>query len=300
MPPRLAQKLPGSWQGLSGIPAPPGITMSITSRENTDPGDLPPHPHWRWGAYPLRWLVGGCWSLCRSPLSALCYGGIFFAVAWVWRQLFRGGGIADLGLAITLTGVTLLLAPRLTAGLMDLSLTRPNPRCASAASRAQERGAALLGVGGLLVLLLVFALHAALLGFALLFSGEVPALDRLLPALLRWQNAPLVLALILILVSTALGMQAVAVIPTFALREQDTDLVGAVRASARLTRRNWRPLACWALTSQVLLFVGGGILPAALIVLAPLIAHGSWWAFRELAGCLPASYLSRQGGGTGL
>jgi hypothetical protein len=111
--------------------------------------------------------------------------------------LFRGGGIADLGLAVALTGVTLLLAPRLTAGLMDLSLPRPNPGSASAASRAQERGAALLGVGGLLVLLLVLALHAALLGFALLFSGEVPALDRLLPALLCWENAPLMLALTL-------------------------------------------------------------------------------------------------------
>ena len=35
---------------------------------------------------PLRWLLGGCWSLWRTPLPGLVYGAVFAAVASAWTH----------------------------------------------------------------------------------------------------------------------------------------------------------------------------------------------------------------------
>jgi hypothetical protein len=232
----------------------------------------------RWGGDPLRWLLGGCWGLWRLPLRGLLYGGVFFATAWIWGRTLSALTAPGLGRALGITALTLLLAPRLTAGLLDGMARGPGGGDDGA---ARERRGALLGLGALLVLLLALALHLSLLGFALLYRGEVPALDGLPGAVFSWRNAPLALLLILILTLAALGMQAVAVIPTFVVRELDPDLPRAILRGARASRRHWRPLVCWALSSQVLLFVGGGLMPVALVLLAPAIACGSWWAFRD-------------------
>ena len=243
---------------------------------------LPPHPRWRWGLYPLRWLVGGLWGLGQAPMLGLLYGSIFFATGWTWRLTLADLTPARFGLSIALTAVTLLLCPRLTAGLVDGIPRAPVCTSSDAERRAQVRRGGLLGIGAVLVALEMAALYASLMVFALLYTREVPALERLTTEVFSWSNAPLALMLVLLLVLTALGMQALAVVPTFVLHEVDTDLEGALRWSALATRLNSRPLTFWALSAQTLLFVVGGLVPAALWLLAPLLACGSWWAVRDL------------------
>lgn len=243
---------------------------------------LNPHPRWRWGPYPLRWLLGGIWTLSQMPLRGMLYGGVFFAAAWTWQLTLVGLTAARLGLAVALTAVTLLLCPRLTAGLLEGVSRGPACGSSSAERRAQERRGGLLGLGAVLVVLEMIALQGSLVGFALLYTGEVPAMERLIAKIFSWGNAPLALMLVLLLSLTVLAMQALAVVPTFVLHEVDTDMEGALRSSALATRLNWRPLACWALSAQALLFVVGGLAPAALLVLAPWLACGSWWAVRDL------------------
>jgi hypothetical protein len=61
---------------------------------------LPPHPRWRWGLYPLRWLVGGLWGLGQAPMLGLLYGSIFFATGWTWRLTLADLTPARFGLSI--------------------------------------------------------------------------------------------------------------------------------------------------------------------------------------------------------
>jgi len=243
---------------------------------------LIPHPRWRWGCYPLRWLLGACCSLRRLPLSGLAYGGVFFLLSWVWRRTLLEFDTAGFGLAILLTIVTLLFAPSLTAGLLD-GVDRNNKRSVVDPAPSDQDGQnPLFDLGMLLVLILAFAMNAALLGFALFYKGDVPALELLLQEVLTWRNLPLLLSWLLIFSFALLGMHTIAVVPLLILRETDTHLTDAIRRGVKIIRLNWRPLGTWALSCQLLLVVGAGVQPAVLLVLAPLLAHGSWWAYRDL------------------
>ncbi len=220
---------------------------------------LRPHPRWRWGTYPMRWLVGGCWGLWQLRLRGLLYGGVFFVTGWIWSRTLSNLSPTGFGLAVSLTSITRLLCPRLTVGLLENIPSRgPGSRLAQRPGPRTKAGT-LLGIGALLVLLMALALNASLLGFALLFSGEIPPLERLIPTVFSWRNAPLALLLGLVLFLSVFSMQVVAAIPTFVVREVDTDLIGAIRASLRMLRANWRPLACWAFCSQLILLLAGGL-----------------------------------------
>ena len=242
---------------------------------------LEPHPRWRWRIYALRWLIGGGWSLLRLPLRGSLYGIIFFAVVASWMLALRAPSGAGFALATALTGLTLLLTPRLTVGLLDVA-TRP-VRLSQA--DAERRDGALIGLGSLLVLILSIALNSAMLGFALLFSGDVPPLDGVFPAIFTWQNVPLALWLSGLMFLAGLSLQLAAVLPSFVLLQQpEVDLFAAVRSALDAVWLNWRALAWWSLTSQVLLLLGLVLLPVSLVLLVPLVACGSWWACREMAG----------------
>jgi uncharacterized membrane protein len=258
-----------------------GKTMQNASARQIYFNMLEPHPRWRWRIYSLRWLIGGGWSLLRLPLRGSLFGLVVFAVVSSWVLALRAPSGAGFALATSLTGLTLLLAPRLTMGLLDVA-TRP---ARLSAEDAERREGALIGLGSLLVLILSIALNSAMVAFALLYSGDVPRLDRLLPAIFSLQNAPLALSLSGLTFIAGLSLQLFAVLPTFVLLQQtEVDLFAAVRAAMDAVWLNWRPLAWWSLTSQLLLFAGFSLLPVSLVLLAPLIACGSWWACREMAG----------------
>jgi hypothetical protein len=243
---------------------------------------LIPHPRWRWGSYPVRWLLGGFWSLVCLPLSGLAYGAVFFTLAWIWRRTLCEFSTAGFGLATLMTLVTLLFAPSLTAGLLDGMDHQCKGRVVDPESSDREGRNILFELGVLLVLILTFALNAALLGFALFYKGDVPVLDLLLSEVLTWRNVPLLLSWMFIFWFAMMSMQTIAVMPLFILRETDTNLADAIQAGTKVVRLNWRPLLCWALCSQLLLLLGAGLHPAVMFVLAPLLAHGSWWAYRDL------------------
>lgn len=245
-------------------------------------GVLQPDPRWRWGKYPARWLLGGCWSLWRTPLRGLVYGAVFVAVASAWTHTLLDLQASSFAFAMTLTAVTLLLGPRLTAGLLEPAHLGQGAGAADNEQGLEERRGALVGIGALLVMLLGVGLNAVVVCFALLYRGDVPSMDLLLASVFSWHNAALVIALLLVIACTTLVMQLVALVPTMLLSELDTDLPEAMRSTRKIMRLNWRPLACWAATSQLLVFVLGGLLPLSLLISAPLIAYGSWWACREV------------------
>lgn len=252
--------------------------MYKVSSQRTSCTLLRPHPRWRWAGYPVRWLLGGCLSLWRLPLHGSLYGTVFFAVVWAWAHALRSLDGAGIALATALTGVTLLLVPRLTAGLLESGPLYP----VSAEDEALRNGA-LIGLGALLLMVLSFSVNSGLAVFALLYTGDVPRLDGLAGAVFSWSNAPLAMLLLGLWFLAALSLQMAAVLPTFLLlRQSRQDLFVVLRASLEVVRINWRPLACWSLASQVLLVVGYLVLPVSLVLLAPLIACGTWWACRDM------------------
>ena len=245
---------------------------------------LAPDPRWGWRKYPVRWLVGGCWSLWQLPLRGTLYGTVFFLVACSWSRALAEFTAPGFALAASLTGVTLLMAPRLTAGLLD-GMAAPAPAQGATAQEMEERRqGALIGLGALLVMILSIAFNAAVVCFALFFDGDVPPLERLSSTVFSWENAPLVLLLVIVSIVAGLGMQAAAMLPTYVLRELEVDLFGAVRSSTRLAWANWRPLLWWGLGSQALLLAGAVVWPVSLVLLTPMIACGTWWACREMTG----------------
>ncbi len=256
--------------------------MQSISRDRHVYGVLQPDPRWRWGKYPLRWLLGGCWSLWRTPLPGLVYGAVFAAVASAWTHTLLDLKASSFAFATALTAVTLLLGPRLTAGLLEPVHRRLRPGAVSSEECLQERRGALVGIGALLVMLLGIGLNGVVVCFALLYRGDVPAMELLLGSVFAWHNSPLVIALLLVVALTTLVMQLVALLPTMLLSELDTDLPGAMRSAGKITWLNWRPLACWAAAIQLLVFVLGALLPLTLLISAPLIAYGSWWACQEV------------------
>jgi hypothetical protein len=213
-------------------------------------GVLRPHPRWRWGNYPLRWLLGGCWSLWRTSLPGLVYGAVFAAVASAWTHTLLDPNATSFAFAAALTAVTLLLGPRLTAGLLEAVRHGRSPGAVSGAEDLDERRGALVGIGALLVMLLGIGLTGIVVCFALLYRGDVPSIELLPPAVFSWQNAPLVIGLLLVVAFTTFVMQLVALVPTMLLGELDTDLPGAMRSTGKIIRSNWRPLACWAAAIQ--------------------------------------------------
>lgn len=240
---------------------------------------LQPHPRWRWGVYPLRWFLGGCWSLWRLPLRGTLYGLVYFGVVLAWQGAATRFDDASVALAATLSGLCLLLTPRLTAELIygvPPSLSRPFPE-------PEVRHLALLGLGTLLLIILALTCNAAVASFVLLYSGDARLPDGLLAALLAWRNLPLAVALLALIFLAGLAMQLVATLGTFLLlRQPRVDPYGTVRTSVRIARGNWRPLASWSLASQLLLLLGVAAAPVSLVLLAPLVACGSWWACREM------------------
>lgn len=240
---------------------------------------LQPHPRLRWGVYPLRWLLGGCWSLWRLPLRGSLYGAVYFGVVLAWHGAAARFDDVSIALAAALSGLCLLLTPRLTAALIygvPPSLSRPFPE-------PEARHLALLGLGILLLIILAIACNAAVASFVLLYSGDTRLPDGLLASVLVWRNLPLTTALLALAFTAGLALQLVATLGTFLLlRQPRIDPYGTVCALARIARGNWRPLATWSLASQLLLLTGVVLAPVSLVLLAPLVACGWWWACREM------------------
>jgi uncharacterized membrane protein len=245
---------------------------------------LEPHPQWGWRVYPMRWLLGGGWSVWHLPVNSTLYGAVFFIVFSCWMHVGDAASGSSAALAASLTGLTLLLAPGLTAGLTD---GMGRSQRAAASIEEDPRPSALIGLGAFLVMILSISLNGAAICVALFYRSGPRSLEALLADLLSWHGSPLLLMLLGLTLLAGMALQLTLLVPTYLLRTSERDLFRAIRSSMEIAILNWRPLGLWAMTCQALLALAGLLLPEALIIVVPLITCGSWWACRETATGTP-------------
>lgn len=235
----------------------------------------------------LGWLAAGWRDLRAAPAPGLAYGGLVFllsvgVIAGLWR-------LGLLYLALPAVSGFLIVGPFLAIGLYEQSRQLAAGRTAGLGAMLAVRpaaGAQLAYAGLMLGLLVLFWLRAADLLYALFFGlmpfpGAAEAFANLLWTPRGWG---------LLAVGTAVG----AVFAAFAfaislfsipmMLERRVDALTAMGQSFAMTAQNLPAALAWGaiVAAGLALCLATGFL--ALIVVFPVLGHGTRHVWRAIAG----------------
>jgi uncharacterized membrane protein len=228
----------------------------------------------------LRWLAAGWRDFLRAPLIGLFYGACFTAMGVAIALAFAHAPQWILALC---SGF-LLLGPFLAIGLYDVSrdiergiapsLTR------SLVAWRRNLGALLLYLGVLLILEMLWS-RSALVVFAVSFN-TMPDTKSTLALLLDPQNIEFVLAYLAVGAVFAGVIFACSVVSIPMIMDRATDGISAGITSLRACFANPVVMFCWG--ALITLCVVLAMLPwfAGLLVVAPVLGHASWHAYRAV------------------
>lgn len=234
----------------------------------------------------LDWLTAGWRDLRTAPLPSLAYGLLVYllsvgVIAGLWR-------LDLLYLALPAVSGFLIVGPFLAIGLYEqsrrLATGHPAGLVAMLAVRP-EAGAQLAYAGLLLALLVLFWLRAADLLYALFFGfmpfpGATEALANLFFTPRGWA---------LLIVGTGVGAIfsafafAVSLFAVPMMLELRVDALTAMGRSFAMTAQNLPAVLSWGAIVAVglALCLATGLL--ALIVVFPILGHGTWHVWRAIA-----------------
>lgn len=231
------------------------------------------------------WLAEGWRDLWRSPLPSLLYGLAVFllSVAVVWL-LFRLE--LDYILFPALAGF-LVVGPLVAIGLYRKSQDLEEDIAPSLSRMVFVRaasGAQVWFTGAVLCLLMLVWMRAAVIIYAL-FVGlkPFPGLDHVIAMLMSTPEG-----LGMIAVGTVVGGLFAAfsfAISTFGipmLLAERTDAFTAMGTSVSLVFRNLRVMLAWGLIVLALTVLGIVTGLVGLIVVFPLLGHGTWHSYRAI------------------
>ena len=233
----------------------------------------------------LQWLASGWRDLWRNPAPSLAYGlavtlvsaGIvvgLFSFGWEYVLLPALGGFLVAGpvLAIGLYEKSRRLAAGQATTLLQMILVRP------------ASGGQILFAGALLMTLVLLWMRAAVIIYALFLGVQAfPGFADVLPMLFGTTTGWLIL-----IVGSAIGALFAAfafAISLFAipmLLERRTDALTAMGTSMTLVWHNLPVAMAWGAivaALSVLALVTGLV---GLIVVFPLLGHGTWHAWRTM------------------
>ncbi|MDO1583386.1 DUF2189 domain-containing protein [Rhizobium oryzicola] len=233
----------------------------------------------------FHWLRLGWRDLMVSPVQSLCYGLFVWLLLCgaAWSLLAHGAdyilfpalsGIMVIGpiLAMGLYEKSRRLSLGLSVNLLDMIFVRP------------ASGYQVVFAGALLCLLMMVWLRAAVIVYALFFGLlPFPGLDHLLPALLL---SPTGWAMLV--VGSAVGglfaafSFAIGALSLPILLQEHSDALTAMGTSLVLVWHNLKVMLAWAAIVSVLFALSAvfGLLP--LILVFPVLGHGTWHSYREL------------------
>lgn len=233
------------------------------------------------------WLAGGWRDLRTATWSSLAYGLfltlISYAVLWVLHA-------ADLlYLALPAISGFLIVGPFLAIGLYEKSRRQAMGDTVTLAEMLAFRaasGAQLAYAGLLLGLLVLFWLRAADLLYALFF-GLVPfpgAADAFANAFTTPRGWALIATGTLVGGLFAALAFAISVLSVPMLVSRRTDALTAMGLSLAMTVQNLRPMLTWGalVAAGLALSLLTGLL--GLIVIFPILGHGTWHAYSAIAG----------------
>lgn len=230
---------------------------------------------------PLGWLARGWRDLWRCPLVSLLHGLVLalggMLIFWLARERFWL-------LAGAFSGF-LLVAPVLATGLYALSrgIERGEPIGFATVLKAwQPHDTRLVRFGLLLALAGTgWVLTSASLITAMATAPINKPLDFVRHVLLSDSG---------LLFESWLALGAVLAAPVFAssvvaiplLLDRSISVLGAVFTSWRVVMEHPAPVAFWAFLIMAMTLVGMATAMLGLIVIAPLLGHASWHAYRDL------------------
>lgn len=233
------------------------------------------HLSWR---EPLRWLLAGWRDFCRAPGIGLFYGLCFMAMGWALMKVYERAPAYMLALSAGF----LLMGPFLCLGLYQVSqrLERgEKPDFGDSLLAWEERLPQLALFGGVLLILEMLWGRAAMVVFAVSFDG-MPDFGGSLLKLLDPENLGFICAYLAVGAVFAGLIYAVSAISIPMLLDRPVDAVTAGLTSLRLVLSQTGVMLLWGalITLLVLLALLPGF--AGLLVVAPVLGHASWHAYR--------------------
>ena len=227
---------------------------------------------------PLQWLRLGWNDFRRAPVIGLFYGACFAAMGWMLLLLFQHAPAYTLALSAGF----LLMGPFMCLGLYDASRKlergeRPGLWASVTAWRTRSGTMAIFGAV-LLVLEMLWG-RAAVIVFALSFDG-MPDFKGSLLALLDPKNLTFIVAYLAVGGLFAGLIFAISVVSMPMILDRQTDAITAGLTSLRLCLTQPGVMLLWG--ALITLAVVLAMTPwfAGLLVLAPVLGHASWHAYR--------------------
>jgi uncharacterized membrane protein len=249
-------------------------------RENPHARHLPWHTA-------FRWLRQGWSDLWANPLPSLLYGAVVFlvSVAVVWLLVSLG---LDYALLPALAGF-MVIGPLVANGLYEKSRRLEAGERATFASMvfvAPRSGYQALFLGVILLCLFLLWMRAAVLIYALFFGiRPFPGTDEIVPMLV---STPAGWAMLL--VGTGIGglfaafAFAISVFAVPMLLEEKTDALSAPGISMAMVWNNLAVMLAWGAIVMVLFLVCVATGLVGLVLVFPLLGHGTWHAYRAIRG----------------
>lgn len=233
--------------------------------------------------HPWSWLAKGWRDLCHAPLPSLGYGLIFVMAGYLlvavilYSELFY--------LLLPLLSGFFLVGPVAAVGLYEISRRNELGEPVTwwnAVSAWRGNIGQLAAFGMILMLIFVAWIRLATLVFALVYQGVTPSWESFIQVVfLRPESFPLLVAAFVLGGFLALTVFAISAVSVPLLLDRSTSALDAMRYSFQAVRRNPRPMLLWA--TIIVAFIGIGLLSflLGLVVMLPLIGHGTWHAYRD-------------------
>lgn len=227
---------------------------------------------------PFQWLRLGWQDFMRAPAVGLFYGCFFALMGWSLVWLFRHAPVYVLALSAGF----LLLGPFLCLGIYDVSKKLEHstpPTLAESLTAWRARAGTMAIFGGVLLILELLWSRASLIVFALSFNG-MPDFKGSLLALFNPENLTFIIAYVAVGGVFAGLIFCISVVSIPMILDRQTDAITAGITSIRLCVEQPAVMLLWG--TLLSLLVAAAMLPwfAGLVVVAPVLGHASWHAYR--------------------
>ena len=233
---------------------------------------------------PFLWLYRGARDLRRHWGASLGYGAIIVALGWT-LLVFCGTHPYFIAAAIS---AFLLVGPVVSAGLCEMSRRDGADEEASFDDSLEgfvRNGTALCAFGAILAgcALLWFAISAVML--ATVFHIAAPDMrETLYSGFLEMTNRDQVIAYLAVGGALAAAVFAVSAVTIPLIIDRHASAGEGMRASLMAVVRNVPAMLIWSALILLLTVIGYAPLLGGLLVVAPLLGHATWHAYKDMIG----------------
>ncbi|MBL8342042.1 MAG: DUF2189 domain-containing protein [Rubrivivax sp.] len=227
---------------------------------------------------PFLWLCQGWADFRRAPAIGLFYGGCFTVMGWALMKVYEQAP----AYLLALSAGFLLVAPFLCLGIYHVSRELQAGRRPDfgASLMAWESRMGQLGIFAfvLLVLEMLWA-RSTLVIFAVTFDG-MPDFKGSISALFNPENMTFIVAWAVVGAIFATLIFSVSVVSMPMLLDRPTDAITAALTSLRLVLTRTPVMFFWGALIAAITFTAMVPWFTGLVVVAPVIGHASWHAYR--------------------